>query len=191
MGKPARMRFRRGLVFLSAITASLASTLSGAANESTSPTFVFREASYFHRWSKDDQHEFTPAKQEDLDHWSDMITINAYPGVDEGEKLAGTANAVLGNYKSHQGTILKTRSVPMTKEGPAEHFISVRFNRPQFIEVAFARFKLADKKGYSFVYSHRIYGAGAKEEMDAWISENGAEVEKSLMEWSFSPGSLR
>ncbi len=185
------MRFQRSLVFLIAINASLALTLSGAANESTTPAFVFRGVSYFHRWSGEDQHEFTPEKQEDLDHWSDMITINAYPGVDEGEKLAGTANAVLENYTSHQGKILKTRSVPMTNDRPAEHFISVMFVRPQFIEVAFARFKLVDNKGYSFVYSHRIYGDKAKEQMDGWITASGAEVEKALMEWSFSPTSLR
>lgn len=184
------MHFRRSLVFLVTINTSLALTSSGAGNESIAPAFVFRGDNYFHRWSKDDQHEFTPAKQEDLDHWSDMITINVYPGVDEGEKMAGTANAVLGNYKSHQGTILKTRSVPMTKESPAEHFISVMFVRPQFVEVAFARFKIVDQKGYSFVYSHRIYGDRVKEKMDAWVATTAAEVEKALMEWSFSPASL-
>lgn len=45
------------------------------------PTFVFREVGYFHRWSKNDQHEFTPEKQEDLEKWADMITINGYPQV--------------------------------------------------------------------------------------------------------------
>ena len=67
----------------------------------TKPAFVFRDVSYFHRWSKNNQHEFTPEKQENLDKWSDMMTVNAYPDVHDGERLAQTANAVLGNYKRH------------------------------------------------------------------------------------------
>lgn len=185
------MRFQRSLFSLIASAVATTLTLSLAADNSKGPAFDFRGVNYFHRWSNDDQHEFTPDKQEDLDHWSDMITINAYPGVDDADKMAGTANAVLGNYKSHQGRILKTRSVPMTDDRPAEHFISAMFIRPQFVEVAFARFELVDQKGYSSVYSHRIYGEKSKEQAEAWISSNGAEVEKALMEWSFSPASLR
>ena len=87
-----------------------------------------------------------------------MITVNAYPDVHDGEGVAAKANAVLENYKSHQGRVFKTRSVPRTTDRPAEHLIAVVFTRPNFIEVAFARFKLVDGKGCSFVYSHRIYG---------------------------------
>jgi len=146
--------------------------------------FAFRQVDYFHRWSQGTQHEFTPAKQEDLDHWTDMITINAYPGVDDGEKMAGTANAVLGNYRSHQGKVLKTSSVPATDKQPAEHFIAVRFNRPDFVEVAFARFKLVEGTGHSFVYSHRVYGDESAEEMNAWITANGEKTENALLDWS-------
>jgi hypothetical protein len=178
------MRFHRSVVLLTALAGAATLTLSDAADRDARPAFEFRQVSYFHRWSNADQHEFTPDKQEDLDHWSDMITINGYPGVDDGEKLAGTANAVLGNYRSHQGKILQTRSVPETNDRPAEHFISVMFVRPGFAEIAFARFRLVEKKGHSFVYSHRFYGEGAKEQMEAWTTANAAEVEKALMEWN-------
>ena len=50
-----------------------------------------------------------------------MITVNGYPDVADGEQLAATANAVLENYKKHQGKVLKTRSVPHTAKRPAEH----------------------------------------------------------------------
>jgi hypothetical protein len=155
--------------------------------------FVFGNADYFHRWSQNDQHEFTPEKQEDLNKWSDMITINGYPDVADGESLAVTANAVLENYKNHQAKVLKTRSVPRTAEQPAEHLIAVFFTLPNFIEVAFARFKLVDGKGFSFVYSHRIYGEEIGDQMSAWLRANGEEVEKALLEWSSmpSPTSLR
>ena len=178
------MRFQPSLVLLAAFAFGTTLTLSDAADTEVRPKFEFRQVSYFHRWSKDGQHEFTPDKQEDLEHWSDMITINDYPGVDDGEKLAGTANAVLGNYRSHQGKILKTSSVPETRDRPAEHFISVIFVRPEFVEIAFARFKLAERKGQSFVYSHRFYGERAKEQMDAWMTANAAEAEKASLEWS-------
>ena len=149
--------------------------------------FVFGDVAYFHRWSQSDQHEFTPAKQEDLKRWSDMITVNGYPDVAEGERLATTANAVLENYKNHQAKVLETRSVPRTAEQPAEHFIAVMFTRPDFIEVAFARFKLLDGKGCSLVYSHRIYGEEIGDQMNAWLKTNGQAMETALMEWTSAP----
>jgi hypothetical protein len=62
-----------------------------------------------------------------------------------------------------------------------------------FIEVAFARFKLVDGKGCSFVYSHRFYGEKIGGQMRAWLSANGSEIEKALMESTSmpSPSSLR
>jgi hypothetical protein len=158
-----------------------------ATDPSSKPAFVFQGVAYFHRWSHNEQHEFTPEKQEDLDKWSDMLTINGYPDVDDGEGLAATAKAVLENYKSHQARVLKTRSVSRAGDRPAEHFIVVIFTRPNFSEAAFARLKLVEGKGCSFVYSHRIYGEEIADEMSAWLSANGLEVEKTLLEWSSMP----
>jgi hypothetical protein len=158
-----------------------------ATDPSPKKAFVFNGVGYFHRWSKNDQHEFTPEKQEDLNKWSDMLTINGYPEVNDGEALAATANAVLENYKSHHARVLKTRSVPRTADRPAEHLIAVIFTRPNFSEVAFARFKLMEGKGCSLVYSHRVYGEETAAEMSAWINDNGPEVEKALLEWSSMP----
>jgi hypothetical protein len=160
---------------------------SHAADPESKRTFVFRSVGYFHRWSKNDQHEFTPEKQEDLEKWSDMITVNGYPDVSDGDGLAATANAVLENYKNHQAKVLKTRSVPRAEDRPAEHFIAVVFTRSNFIEIAFARFKLVDGKGFSFVYSHRLYGEEIGDQMSAWLSANGEKVEEALMEWTSMP----
>jgi hypothetical protein len=175
------------------VALAIAGSASQAASPSGKPAFVFRDAGYFHRWSQNEQHEFTPEKQEDLNKWSDMMTINGYPDVSDGEGLAARANAVLANYENHQAKVLKTRSVPRTPDHPAEHLVAVFFTRPNFIEVAFARFKLVDGKGFSFVYSHRIYGEKIGDPMSAWLSANGEQVEKALMEWNSmpSPTSLR
>jgi hypothetical protein len=177
------MRFERSLVLLIASAVAGALTLSQAADNSKAPAFQFRQVNYFHRWSKNDQHEYTPDKQEDLDHWTDMITINDYPDVHEGDALAATANTVLGNYKGAEGTILKTNSVPRTADRAAEHFIAVMFTRPAFIEIAFARFKLRDNKGQSVVYSHRFYRDKKSDEANAWLKAEGGAVEKALLEW--------
>jgi len=158
-----------------------------AAAGPTKSAFVFDGVGYLHRWSLQHQHEFTPEGQEDLEKWSDMITINVYPNAHDGEALATKANAVLENYKSHRGKILRTNSVPRTSKQPAEHFIAVVFGRPNFIEVALARFKLVDGLGCSIVYSHRIYGEKIGDQMSAWLKTHGPEKEKALMEWHDIP----
>jgi hypothetical protein len=176
-----------GRFFRLALGAAALGFLTSPAASAAEPAFVFRGVGYFHRWSQKEQHEFTPEKQEDLKKWSDMMTVNGYPDVGDGDSLAMTANAVLENYKKHQAKVLKTNSVPKTANRPAEHFIAVVFGRPEFIEVAFARFKLVDGKGFSFVYSHRIYGEKIGDQMSAWLGENGEAVEKALMQWSSYP----
>src|SRR5438034_1129246 len=75
----------------------------------------------------------------------------------------------------------------------SEHFIAVVFGRPNFIEVAFARFKLVNGVGCSIVYSHRIYGEKVGDQMSAWLNDNGPKTEKMLMDWNNfpSPASFR
>jgi hypothetical protein len=180
-------RALRILVLLAVAGSILQAKENDGADAPSKPAFVFGNVAYFHRWSQSDQHEFTPAKQEDLERWSDMITVNGYPDVAEGERLATTANAVLENYKNHQAKVLKTRSVPRTAGQPAEHFVAVMFTRADFIEVAFARFKLLDGKGCSLVYSHRIYGEEIGDQMNAWLKANGQAMETTLMEWTSMP----
>jgi hypothetical protein len=164
-----------------------------AAATAAKPAFVFGGVSYLHRWSQNDQHEFTPGGQEDLQKWSDMITMNVYPSAHDGDALAAKANVVLENYKNHKGMVLRSNSVPRTPDRPAEHLIAVVFGRPHFIEVAFARFKLVDGVGCSIVYSHRIYGEKIGDQMSAWLNDNGPKVENMLMQWDEipTPASLR
>jgi hypothetical protein len=158
-----------------------------AAVSTAKPELVFEGVDYFHRWSGNNQHEFTPEGQEDLEKWSDMITVNVYSDAHDGDALAAKANAVLENYKSHYGRVLRTNSSPRTPDRPAEHFIAVVFGRPNFIEAAFARFKLVDGVGCSVVYSHRIYGEKVGDQMSAWLEHNGAKIERTMMDWKDIP----
>jgi hypothetical protein len=181
-------RFGRLAVSVALSLAVVGSALAAPeAASSEKPAFTFRDTAYFHRWSQNDQHEFTPEKQEDLEKWSDMITLNAYPDVHDGDGLAAKATAVLENYKAHGARVARTDSVPRTEDRPAEHLIVVIFAQPNFVEVAFARFKLIDDGGCSIVYSHRSYGAKASQQVNPWTAANGPLVEKALMGWNSAP----
>jgi len=147
----------------------------------------FNEVEFLPRWAQADQHEFTPAGQEDLEHWTDMLTVRYYRPVTEGEGLAATANGVLENYKKAGALVVRTSSLPRTGVSPAEHLIVVLFPRPDFIEAAFARFKLTGGIGSSVVYSHRLYGKKIGNDMSAWLKANGPAVEQALMGWSQLP----
>ncbi|MFT3953768.1 MAG: hypothetical protein QM722_05050 [Piscinibacter sp.] len=141
---------------------------------------------FTHRWSRDGQHEFTPAGDEDLTAWRDMLTLNLHDGVRSGESLAVLANAVLARYRDH-GKVLATRSVPQTASQPAEHLIVAVLGQPKFLEAAFARLKLHDGAGVVAVRSHRVYGQAAGPEMSRWLAAEGARTEQALMTWTQLP----
>ena len=92
---------------------ALAATALAADN--AKPAFAFQQVDYFHRWSQGTQHEFTPAKQEDLDRWTDMITINVYPSVDDGEKMAGTGHSEPNAKRESLGERPEQRPLRATK----------------------------------------------------------------------------
>jgi len=158
-----------------------------APSKNSSPAFTFADTKYFHCWTQGDQHEFTPDGQEDLEKWTDMVTIWTYPSVKDGETLAKTANTILEKYKAANGFVLRTASVPKNKDKPAEQFISVGFTRPEFREVFFARFKIHNGTGAAIIYSHRAYGQDAREKMRVWVALNGLTPEKNLMKWDEMP----
>src|SRR6185295_5464394 len=151
------------------------------------PAFTFQEAEYFARWSENDQNEFTPEGQEDLDAWTDMMTIDVYRKVKDEDELAAAANGVLENYKRGGALIVRTDSVPRSEDTPAEHLVVAVFAQPTFMEAAFCRSKLADGMGCSCVYSHRIYGKDIGDEMSEWLKTNGPATEKALMAWDDAP----
>lgn len=152
-----------------------------SSSPAAAPALRFSNVQYLHRWSKDDQHEFTPHDQPDLARWADMITVNFYRRVKDGDGLAASANSVLETYKNHRAMVVKTSSVPRTADKPAEHLIVVLFPRPELIEAVFARFKLTDGVGSAVIYSHREYGNKVGDQMSAWLKKNGPVIEKTLM----------
>lgn len=150
-------------------------------------SFTFNGQSYLHRFSEGDLHEFTPKAQSNLKTWTDMFTVNVYAKATDGEGLASMANTVLENYKSSKAVVVKTDSVARTDTRPAEHLIVVLFPRAEFVEAAFARFRMQDGHGASLVYSHRVYGKRAGDTMSSWLKANGPKVEKELMSLKSGP----
>lgn len=167
----------RSITLLFFLTTPICQNVGDAANSQDSgkknkeAAFSFADVKYFHRFTKDDQHEYTPAGQEDLKAWKDMVTIHYYRKTKDGDALAAVANAVLENYKVAKGLVIRTDSVPKTKDKAAEHLIVVLFPRPEFIEVAFARFRMHDGIGSAVIYSHRVYGKKIGKEMSAWLEK--------------------
>jgi hypothetical protein len=175
---------KRGRVFATAATFLVALlVVRGAAGAETTvraDTVAFGGTTYVHRWSQGTQHEYTPQAQPSLDHWNDMITLNVYTNVTDGEALAKAANAVLDNYQG-VGKILRVNSVPRTATSEAQHFIGAALGQPQFIEAVLTRILMVDGTGYAITYSHRIYGSAVSSEMSEWLKANGARSEAMLM----------
>jgi hypothetical protein len=157
-----------------------------ASAEAKADTVDFAGIRYLHRWSKNDQNEYTPDADADLAKWHDMVTIDLQPRVGNGDQLAEVANRVLGNYQKN-GKIVRTDSRPRTASRPAEHLIVALFGAPEFVEAAFARCVMVDGVGVVAVYSHRVYGKQAGDAMGAWLQANGPKIEQALMNWDRIP----
>ena len=188
-----RSLFSFALVLSLCIAApACAQSPNGAPNASSpeTPTLQFGGVTYVHRWSQDGQHEFTPEGQDDLEAWTDMVTLNVHGTVHDGDQLAEVANQVLANYEG-AGQILRTNSLPRTDTEPAQHFIAAALGNPAFLEAAFARLMLVEGTGLVVVYSHRIYGDAVGPAMSTWLSENGQQAEAMMMAWDGASSTLR
>ena len=128
----------------------------------------------------------SPPSDKDLGHWRDMVTINVFDRVHNGDALAATANSILANYEKH-GKIVRADSKPRTPSRPAEHLIVSLLGNPSLVEAAFARVLLIDDIGVVVVYSHRIYGKDAAQPMGDWVKANGPAIERTLMSWDGVP----
>jgi hypothetical protein len=149
----------------------------------TAKDFTFAGTDYFHRWSREDQHEFTPQGQTDLAKWQDMLTLHRYTAAKDAEQMAAVANAVLDNYKQQGAMILKVDASPAQGSQPAVYFIAAVFPQPSFIEAVFTRLKLENGTGTGVIYSHRLYGKAIGESMSAWLKANATARENELMDW--------
>jgi hypothetical protein len=135
---------------------------------------------YWLRWARAGQYEFTPAGQEDLGRWSEMVTVWRYSGIMDGEQLAAQANRVLAAYQQAGGRILRTASRPRTARLPAEHGIVAQFQRSGFAEFTATRLLLHRGGGVALIYGRRFYGSQASRQLGAWVAQQGSALESAL-----------
>ncbi len=181
MPSPHGLRRWAAPLLLAVALSGAVATPAAAGPPATPVTLDFGGQTYRLRWSSQHQHEFTPAGQDDLSRWTDMVTINTYPGVSDGEGLAEMANRALANYRRHGARVLRTASNPRTAERPAEHLVVALFPTRAFSEAVFGRWRLTDGRGTAVIVSHRIYGPKTGDAMAAWLQAHGPAVERRLM----------
>ncbi len=159
----------------------------GLANAQSRPSpsreLRFDNVRYLHRWSKDGQHEFTPEEEVNLARWNNMFTINRHPAVKNGDQLADVANRVAENYKRH-GRIIRSASRQAGPNFDVEYLAVAMFVTPEFIEVAFTRFMLANGTGFAVTYSKRIHDRAAGPKMSEWLRAHGQRTEALLLAWA-------
>jgi hypothetical protein len=176
--------FRSSVLIASCLVAAMA--IAEPAGKPSATVIQFGGVDYLHRWSKNGQNEYTPKSDPDLKKWRDMITINVFDNVKNGDQLADVANRIVDNYQA-AGKIIRTDAKPRTKDAPAEYLIVASLGDPAFLEGVFARLVLRNGVGYAIVRSHRVYGQNAGPAMSTWLQANGPATEDLLMKWDRLP----
>ena len=176
------------IVMMSAMLCLVAGGSAVGAREGAAAALSFNGEEFLHRWSQKGQHEFTPKGEEDLKKFNDMMTINVFDGVKDGEALARIANGVLANYQKN-GHIMRTLSKPRAAGSEAEHFVAAVLQAPNVMEVAFARVLMFEGRGVVAVYSKRFYGEGdaPNDAMTVWFKANAVKIERVLVSWQGIP----
>jgi len=151
------------------------------------PAFTFKKVEYFLRHSKDVLQEYTPAGQEDLGEWTDMVSIITYRGVTDAATLGRAAEELRSRYQSAGGMMIKSVMLNPKPNRPAEYLIVVAFGEQKFVEVTFARLWLYHGVGVCAVYSRRARGPHFVDEINAWLEQHGAEVVDALASWKTLP----
>jgi hypothetical protein len=144
--------------------------------------FGYGGATWVLRWSKDDQYEFTPSDQPDLERWTRMVTINLHEQVKHGEAMAG----VVANYQ-RAGRVVRNAPGPAAGDAAAERFVSAVLTGPGMAEAVCARLLVRDGTGLVVVSSRRAYGADAERDAAAWLEAHGDAEEAALMAFDGFP----
>lgn len=149
--------------------------------------FTFDGTEYFHRWSKDDQHDFTPLEQIELSDWSDMVSLYRYPGLQTAAELEALTNVVLAHYSRNGGIILKSGSTAGEPGKPLEYYLTAQLPQHDYQDAVFARFRLVNGVSTGAIYVHRIYGENTDGLMALWLKQHGAAKRKALKSWQANP----
>jgi hypothetical protein len=160
-----------GLTGLAAVTPDL---------QAPTAKVTFRGTEYLLRPRDGKQYDFTPAGQEDLSTFSDMLSLNLYSAAHDQEALDTITSRVRGIAQGAKATILPSG------QQPGDHFFAAVLPTPHGVDFDAIHFILVDKQAYGVFYTHRSYGESAAGKTNEWVTKNAADVEQQLLRFDAS-----
>jgi hypothetical protein len=141
---------------------------------------VFAGIKYYLRTHQKDRYTFTPAGQENLERWTDMITLAYDPKVTEGKQLAEQAVAWWQFNRDARARFWHINYVPRLDQMPARanalYLTATILARPDhdYDEFAYTTIRLVGGIAATARYSHREYrtGPSSDERSGTWMKEN-------------------
>ena len=152
---------------------------------------IFSNTKYFLRSSKDGQYVFTPRGQEDPKRWTDLITLNYYPQITEGKKLAAKAIAWWEYFRSRRIFLMRLNYVPridqMNAADDALYTLLTLRAKPynDYDEFTFTALRVIEGIGTASSYSHREYRTAplSMETCFAWGQKNETVIGDAWFGW--------
>ena len=159
---------------------SLSTTHASAPASDNGNVVIFSGTKYFLRTAKDGQYVFTPNGQEDLQRWTDMISLSYYPEIKEGNSLAAKAIDWWKHCRSTRAHILQMNFVPRIDQMPARDnafyttFTLLEKPYNDYDEFAYTALRIVGGIGATSTYSHREYRTGmiSPERNFTWARKN-------------------
>lgn len=141
---------------------------------------IFEGIKYHLRTHQDGKYVFTPSGQENLERWTDRITLTYDAKVTDGKSLAEKAIAWWQTNRSAAAHVLDINYVPRLDQMPARkdalYITRTILARPEndYDEFAFTTIRIVEGVGATARYSHREYrtGASSMERNTAWVRTN-------------------
>lgn len=142
---------------------------------SAQPALDFDGKRYLHRYSKNGQHEFTPAGQEDLQRWQEMMTLVVQPGFDAA-RTRQWAEAMAAGYKE-KGLLIQADQPP-----GGEYRMHGVLGAPGMVEVNFVRIMPHGGGALAVLVQRRFYGEESRQMAD-WVRDNTPRISGLLVDW--------
>lgn len=140
---------------------------------------------YHHRYSEGALHEYTPAGQDDLDRYSDLVTLLPSPEGMTSTDLERFTAGMVDVHRSRGGDVLSRACEAAAATHAAQCTVMVMFVHSTYVEAAVAR-HMAMRDGIGAVsFSHREYGPDARRRVVAWIdSDAGKRGIAGFLDWT-------
>lgn len=147
------------------------------------------ETVYEHRWSDGDFHEFTPTGQDDLDRYSEMITLPPSPAGRTAADLERYTDEKATTTRTRGGEVLSQRCEPATPTHVPDCTLLVVYAKPDHVELAVSKHMAAAGTIVPVLFAHREYGEGAGQRAQAWMaSPAGQRMVADFIDWADAMG---